>query len=111
MTRIIIITFLIILTIAYFISTGLNADGRITPKSILGDVTYVDLTMIGVKDDTTQTTYSLPAPPDKLIGIKPGYRVEVKTENGRVLSITILGMPMRATPEPSQKWKVLVPAQ
>jgi hypothetical protein len=104
MKKIITTTVAIMLTTSLFISTSLITHAQVTPETLIGNVTYVDLTMIRITEDSTQWTYSLSASPDKLRGIQPGYRVEVKTQDGRVLSITPLGMPMKATPEPSQKW-------
>ncbi|MCI0469541.1 MAG: hypothetical protein L0Y62_05685 [Nitrospirae bacterium] len=111
MRRIIITASLIMLTIASPIAIGLKTYSQVTPETLIGHVTYVDLTMIRMTEDSTQWTYSLSASPDKLRGIQPGYRVEVKAQDGRALSITVLGKPMKATPEPSQKWKVKTPAK
>lgn len=73
--------------------------------TVIGHVSSVDQGMITIKEDTSQTEYELRASPDKLKDLSPGYRVEVKAVNGRVSSLTILGMPMQAQPEPSQKFE------
>jgi hypothetical protein len=99
---------IVILTAAFFVNSVLNVYAQGSPETIVGDVTYVDLTMLRVNEDITQTAYTFSASPAQLKNIKPGYRVEVKALTGKVLSITVLGMPMQASPEPSQKWKVLV---
>jgi plastocyanin len=78
-----------------------------SPGTIIGEVTLVGETTLKVKEDTTQTEYELTASPDKLRDISTGYRVEVKTTNGRVLSLTVLGMPMKAETEPSQRFTVI----
>lgn len=109
MRRMIIAAALIILTFASPVVIGINTYAQVTPETLIGQVTYVDLTMIRMTEDSTQWTYSVTASPDKLKGIQPGYRVEVKAQDGRALSITVLGKPMKATPEPSQKWKVITP--
>jgi copper chaperone CopZ len=76
--------------------------------TVMGQVSSVDQGTITIKEDTSQTEYELRASPDKLKDVSPGYRVEAKAVNGRVLSLTILGMPMQAQPDPSQKFKVIV---
>ncbi len=108
MRRILITIAVVILTTVFLVNTSLNVFAQSSPETIVGDVTYVDLTMLRINEDITQTVNTFSASPAQLKDIKPGYRVEVKALNGKVLSITVLGMPMQATPEPSQKWKVLV---
>jgi hypothetical protein len=76
--------------------------------TIIGQVASVDQGIITIKEDTSQTEYVLRASPDELQDISPGYRVEVKAINGRVSSLTVLGMPMQAQPEPSQKFEAIV---
>jgi copper chaperone CopZ len=76
--------------------------------TVMGQVSSVDQGTITIKEDTSQTEYELRASPDKLKDVSPGYRVEAKAVNGRVLSLTILGMPMQAQPEPSQKFEGVV---
>lgn len=76
--------------------------------TVIGQVTLVDQGTITIKEDSSQTEYELRSSPDKLKDISPGYRVEAKAINGRVLSLTVLGMPMQAQPDPSQKFEVIV---
>ncbi len=76
--------------------------------TVIGQVDSVDEGMITIKEDSSQTEYELRASPDKLKGLSPGYRVEAKAVNGKVLSLTVMGIPMQAQPEPSQKFKVRV---
>lgn len=76
--------------------------------TVIGQVTSVDQGIIAIKEDSSQTEYELRASPDKLKDISPGYRVEAKAFNGRVSSLTVLGMPMQAQPASSQKFEVIV---
>jgi len=99
----------VLLTAALILSIRTNVYAQSSPETLIGDVTYVDLTMLKINEDVTQTVYTLSASPNQLKNIQPGYRVEVKAVSGKVLSITVLGIPMRSKPEPYQKWKVLVP--
>ncbi len=82
--------------------------GSDIPETIIGKVTLLGERTLRVKEDITQTEYELTASPDKLKDVDSGYRVEVKTANGRLISLTILGMPEKAQPEPSQKFKIIV---
>lgn len=109
MKRIMIPIAVVLLTAALIVSIRTNVYAQSSPETLIGDVTYVDLTMLKINEDITQTVYTLSASPNQLKNIQPGYRVEVKAVSGRVLSITVLGIPMRSKPEPYQKWKVLVP--
>jgi len=108
MKRITIPIAIVLLTAAFIVSIRTNVYAQGSPETIIGDVTYVDLTMLKINEDVTQTVYTLSASPNQLKNIQPGYRVEVKTVSGKVLSMTVLGIPMQSKPEPSQKWKVLV---
>lgn len=95
------------LTAVLFFGISLNAIAAHSPKTIIGEVTLVGENTLKIKEDTTQTEYELTASPAKLKELNTGDRVEVKTANGRVLSLTMLGMPMNAQPEPYQKWQVI----
>ena len=88
-------------------SSNLMADDMSSPKTIIGQVTLVDQNMLKIKEDLTQTEYSFNASRDQLKNVSTGYRAEVKTDNGKISSLIVLGMPMKAEPEPFQKWKVI----
>ncbi len=103
------LTFIIatlILTTSLLYSKSLTANAA-SPKDITGEVTFVDETMLRLKEDVTQTEYELMASPNKLRDVITGYRVEVREIDGRVISLTKLGMPMQTESEPYQKWKVI----
>lgn len=76
-------------------------------QTIIGEVTLVGDRVIKIKEDRTQMEYELQASPDKLASVMTGYRVEVNITDGKVSSLKILGMPMKAEPEPFQKWTVI----
>ena len=109
MKRIMITIAVVLLTAAFIVGMRTNLYAQSSPETIIGDVTYVDLAMLKINEDITQTVYTFSASPNQLKNILPGYRVEVKTASGKVLSLTVLGIPMQSNPEPYQRWKVLVP--
>lgn len=78
-----------------------------TEETIIGEVTQVGERMLKVKEDNTQTEYVLAASPDKLRDISTGYRIEVKSTAGQVLSLITLGLPTQGESEFYQKWKVI----
>ncbi|MER3446191.1 MAG: hypothetical protein C4291_04830 [Candidatus Dadabacteria bacterium] len=84
-----------------------NAIAQESAETVIGEVTSIDEGTIGIKEDSTQEEYQFRASPNKLKDISPGYRVEAKTANGRVLSLIILGMPTHAQVAPSQRFKVI----
>lgn len=63
--------------------------------------------MLKVKEDDTQMEYTFTAPPAKLEGVGTGYRVEVKAVGGKIMSLTVLGMPMQSKSAPDQRWRVI----
>jgi hypothetical protein len=93
------------LTTILFLGISLNAIAARSPKTIIGEVTLVGDNTLKMKEDKTQTEYELTASKAKLKNLNKGQRIEVETSNGKILSLTILGMPMEAQPEPDQKWK------
>ena len=100
-----------VITFTLLFIPNLNAadeNGVTYPETIIGQVTSVGQKTFTIKEDRTQTEYTLSAPRSKLKDISTGYRVEVKTTGGgAVSSLTILGMPMQIEPDPEQKWKVI----
>jgi hypothetical protein len=78
-----------------------------TEKDIIGEVTLVGENVLKVKEDDTQMEYTLTASSGKLEGVSTGYRVEVKAVGGKILSLTMLGMPTQATSAPDQRWMVI----
>ncbi len=96
----------VILTTSLLLSINLKVNAA-TPRDITGEVTFVDKPILRVKEDATQNEYDLMASPSQLRDVITGYRVEVREVEGRVISLTKLGMPMQAESEPFQKWKVI----
>lgn len=102
-----------ILTMTFALIFSLNLDaadesGTAYPKNITGQVTSVGQQAVTIQEDTTQTVYTLAASQSQLKGLQTGYRVKVKTTgDGKVSSLTILGMPMQVEPDPEQTWKVI----
>ncbi|MGE5443031.1 MAG: hypothetical protein ACM3SR_00305 [Ignavibacteriales bacterium] len=94
-------------TLVLFFSISLNAIAAHSPKTVIGEVTLVGENTLKIKEDTTQTEYELTVSPAKLKDLNTGDRIEVKATDGRVFSLTMLGMPMNAQPEPYQKWKII----
>jgi hypothetical protein len=92
-----------------FFSQGFNSDAAIPPGYIIGEVTLVGDGMLIIEEDMTHRRYELIASPGELRGVITGYRVEVTTSGGRVISLTRLGMPMQTEPAPYQKWKIIIP--
>jgi len=84
-----------------------NANAQDSAETIVGEVTSIDEGNINIKEDSTQEEYEFRASPNKLRDVQTGYRVEVKTANGKILSLTVLGMPSQAGVTPSQKFKVI----
>jgi hypothetical protein len=95
------------LTTVLFFGISLNGNAASSPKTIIGQVTLVGENTLKIKEDTTQTEYEFTASPTKLRDLNRGDRIEIKATNRKVLSLTMLGMPMKAQPEPYQKWKVI----
>lgn len=97
----------VVFTSVLFFSQVFNANAARSPKIIIGEVTLVgDRTLI-VEEDTTLAKYELIASPSKLEGVNTGYRVEVTAADGRVMTLTKLGMPMQTESAPYQKWKII----
>lgn len=95
-------------TVPFLFSTNLKArDTSASTKIIIGQVTMVDQTMLRINEDSTGLEYNLNASPDKLREVKTGYRAKIKADQGKILSLTLLGMPLRAEPQPFQKWTVI----
>lgn len=97
----------VVLTTVLFFGTGFNRNTASSPEIIRGDVTLVDENMLMIKEDKTRMEYELSASPDKLKEVKAGYRVEVKTENERLSSLTILGM-SQSQAELYEKWNKVI---
>lgn len=96
-----------VLTTMLFFGIGLNVNAAHSTKTIIGEVTLIVENAVKIKEDTTQTEYELATSPAKLKDLNTGSRVEVEATNGKVLSLTMLGIPMEAQPEPYQKWQVI----
>lgn len=88
--------------------TGFRSFAESPSQTIIGQVTMVGDRMLRIKEDGTQREYVLQASPNKLVNVISGYRVEAKVTDGNVSSLTIVGMPMKAEPQPFQKWTVII---
>ncbi|HWP91569.1 MAG TPA: hypothetical protein VNN20_05170 [Thermodesulfobacteriota bacterium] len=101
---------LVVSALLAIILTGTKLDSFAANLSqiIIGQVTMVGDRMLRIKEDGTQREYELRATPGQLVNVISGYRVEAKTTDGNLSSLTILGMPMKAAPEPFQKWTVII---
>ena len=88
--------------------TKLNSFAENLSQTIIGQVTMVGDRVLKIKEDGTQTEYELKATPGQMVNVISGYRVEAKTTDGNLSSLTVLGMPMKAAPEPFQKWTVII---
>jgi len=100
-------SFFLVTVLFFSFSANINANAQSYSKTIIGEVTLVSSDTLKIREDGTQIEYELKASPDKLKDVISGYRAEVKTANGSISSLTILGMPMKAEPQPFQKWTVI----
>jgi len=97
----------VLISTTVLFSTNLKAEGSNLPERVTGQITMVDQDLLKIREDRTQTEYAFIASRDQLRDVSTGFRVEVKSERGKINSLTILGMSMKAEPEPFQKWKVI----
>ncbi len=97
----------LVLTAVLLFIIGFDRNGASSPEIIRGDVALVDKNKLIIKEDKTQMEYVLNAPPDKLKEVKAGYRVEVKADNERVSSLTVLGM-SQSEAELYEKWNRVI---
>ncbi|HEY7536246.1 MAG TPA: hypothetical protein VH878_09945 [Thermodesulfobacteriota bacterium] len=97
----------VVFTTVLLFSHRLNANAATYPKTIVGEITLVGERTLIIQDDNTQRKYELAASPNKLRDLITGYRVEVTQTDGRVISLTKLGMPMQTESTPYQRWKVI----
>jgi hypothetical protein len=108
MKKILIFFMAVVITVAPLVfGTSLKAHDINPSTSIIGQVTMVDQSMLRIKEDVTGIEYNLKVPPEKLKTVTTGYRVAVKAADGKVTSLTILGMPTMAESQPFQKWTVI----
>jgi hypothetical protein len=98
---------LVLTAVLFIVISFNNRNAASSPEIIRGDVALVDENMLIIKEDKTQMEYELIAPTDKLKEVKTGYRVEVKADNERVSSLTILGM-SQSEAELHEKWNKVI---
>ena len=100
--------FILITILTAILSFGANVSVKATSsQTIIGQVTMVGQDILKIREDATQVEYELKASPNQLKNLVTGYRAEVKATDGRVSSLTILGMPMKAESQPFQKWTII----
>jgi hypothetical protein len=106
--------FFSLIVIGTVFATTLSFSKTVNAEILVGEITMIGNGVIKIKEDATGVEYQLIAPPNKLISINEphnrvtiGQRVEANVSSERVLSLEILGMPMKAKSEPFQKWKVI----
>jgi hypothetical protein len=100
--------FIVAALFVFLTGTQLNSFAENLSQTIIGQVTMVGDRMLKIKEDGTQRQYELRATPGQLVNVISGYRVEAKTTDGNLSSLTMLGMPMKAAPEPFQRWTVII---
>ncbi len=88
-------------------SINLKAEGANLLETITGQIAMVDRGLLKIKEDETQTEYAFVASRNQLRDLSTGLSAEVKKAQGKISSLTILGVSMKAEPEPFQKWRVI----
>jgi len=76
----------------------INQVGKEYEGAIIGKVLLVGENIIRIEEDGSLRTYDINADQDMIENVETGYRVAAMTENGKLTSITVLGMHKDAEP-------------
>jgi hypothetical protein len=92
-----------IIVVAFVLAEEKRSDRA---RMIIGDVVSVSTTegTLTVKEDKTGKEYRIKTDKKRLkaMGIQGGYRVEARVVGHRATTIRVIGMPMKAEPQPHQ---------
>ena len=75
------------------VATGLNASAAIPPNDMIGTVTLVGDNTMKILEDSTGIEHDFQISESQEKNLTTGYTVELQTENGKVVSYTVLGIP------------------
>jgi len=75
------------------VGTVVNASAVIPPNDMIGTVTLVGDNTMKILDDSTGIEHDFQISESQENNLTTGYTVELQTENGRVMSYTVLGIP------------------
>ena len=75
------------------VGTVLNASAALPPNDMIGTVTLVGDNTMKILDDSTGIEHDFQISESQEDNLTTGYTVELQTENGRVMSYTVLGIP------------------
>lgn len=73
--------------------TVLNAGAALPPNNMIGTVTLVGDNTMKILDDSTGIEHEFKISESQEENLTTGYTVELATDNDRVLSYTVLGIP------------------
>ena len=76
-----------------FVGTVLNASAARPSNNIIGTVTLVGDNTMKIVDDSTGMEHDFKISDSQEENLTTGYSVELQTENGKVVSYTVLGIP------------------
>ncbi len=106
LTKFIVTTIVLVVLLSFGPNVSVNATN--TPRAFTGEITMIGQDTLKIREDETGVEYELKASPERLKKIVAGYRAEVTTnKDGRISSLTVVGIPMQAEPQPFQKWTVI----
>ncbi|MGQ0793422.1 MAG: hypothetical protein ACT4NX_04955 [Deltaproteobacteria bacterium] len=97
----------VILTALCCVFLAALAPSGARAESITGEITQVGDGFIRLKEDRTRAEYQLVSNPAVIAGLRLGFRVSANASNGRISSVTVLGMPMISQAEPFQTFRVV----
>jgi hypothetical protein len=75
------------------VGTVVNASAVLPPNDMIGTVTLVGDNTMKILDDSTGIEHDFQISESQENNLTTGYTVELQTENGRVMSYTVLGIP------------------
>ncbi len=75
------------------VGTVLNASAALPPNEMIGTVTLVGDNTMKILDDSTGIEHDFTISESQEKNLTTGYTVELESDNGRVMSYTVLGIP------------------
>jgi lysophospholipase L1-like esterase len=76
-----------------FVGTVLNASAALPQNEMIGTVTLVGDNTMKILDDSTGIEHDFRISESQEKNLTTGYTVELETDNGRIMSYTVLGIP------------------
>jgi ABC-type transport system substrate-binding protein len=83
----------VFLSAILLVATVLSASAALPPNDMIGTVTLVGDNTMKILDDSTGIEHDFKISESQEENLTTGYTVELQTENGRVVSYTVLGVP------------------